>query len=172
MKKVIAFSLLLVIVLSLAPASVTPAQACGGGNCGCTLTVGYWKTHSKYGPASYDSGWISQDYQQDMADWNYRSSGYTFYQVLSTPPKGGNAWYILAAQHIAAKLTWSSGRVPFLPDGVYDAWVTAENLLATYTPAQIGALKGNAPLRQQFLSLAAILANFNEGNVPLYPHCP
>ena len=24
---------------------------------GCTLTQGYWKTHSKYGPAPYDSTW-------------------------------------------------------------------------------------------------------------------
>lgn len=169
MKKVIALSLLLGIVLNLVPVSATPALACGEERCGCTLTQGYWKTHSSYGPAPEDLGWLAGS--ENMADWNYRGSGYTFYQVLNTPPKGGNAWFILAAQHIAAQLTWDSGRVSFLPGGVYDAWFAAEQLLAAHPPTEIGKLKGNDPLRQQFLSLASTLAYLNEGNVPGYPHC-
>ena len=171
MKKWIALSMLVVIVLSLVPVSATPALACGEEECGCTLTQRYWKTHSKYGPAPYDAGWISSAYGEDMADWDYRGSGYTFYQVLNSPPKGGNAWFILAAQHIATQLTWDSGRVSFLPGGVYDAWFEAETLLATYSPDAIGALKGNDPVRKRFLELAGILDNFNNGNVPGYPHC-
>lgn len=172
MKKLMALSLLVVIVLSLVPVSATPALACGGGNCGCTLTQGYWKTHSKYGPAPYDAGWISPyPPMEDMADWNYRNSGSTFYQVLNSPPQGGNAWYILAAQHIAAQLTNDSGRFEFLPSGVNQAWQEAEALLGAHSPSHIGSLKGNDPLRKKFLELAGILDNFNNGNVPDYPHC-
>ena len=170
MKKLVVFSLLLVMVLSLVPASATPALACGD-NCGCTLTVGYWKTHSKYGPAPYDAGWVSPTYGEDMADWNYRYSGYTFYQVLKSPPKGGNAWYILAAQHIAYELTKTSGRFFPPPSDVQYAWEEAEALLAAHSPADIGKLKGNNPLRKQFLSLASTLDHFTNGNVPGYPHC-
>ena len=44
-----------------------------------------------------------------------------------------------------------------------DAILAAEDLFDTYTPAEIGALKGNNPLRAQFIELAGILGAFNEG---------
>lgn len=37
-----------------ASATVKVTVPCQGG---CTLTQGYWKTHSRYGPAPYDTTW-------------------------------------------------------------------------------------------------------------------
>ena len=42
---------------------------------------------------------------------------------------------------------------------------TAAGLFSTYTPAQIAALKGNDPLRQQFISLGGLLGSYNEGAI-------
>jgi hypothetical protein len=66
---------------------------------GCTLTQGYWKTHSKYGPAPYDARWALVG--EDTA---FFSSGKTWYEAINTSSAGGNAYYILARQYIAAKL--------------------------------------------------------------------
>jgi hypothetical protein len=51
------------------------------------------------------------------------------------------------------------------PPEVASAMTDAELLFNTYTPAQIGALKGNDPIRAQFISNAGILSNFNAGGI-------
>ncbi len=52
-----------------------------------------------------------------------------------------------------------------VPTEVQDALDAAEDLFNTYTPAQIAALKGKSgnALRSQFLELATILDNYNNG---------
>jgi hypothetical protein len=70
----------------------------------CPLTQGYWKTHSKYGPAPYDDTWNGRE------DNPFFSSGKTWYQTLWTPPHG-NAYWILAHQYIAATLNLDNGAV-------------------------------------------------------------
>jgi len=145
---------------------------------GCTRTQGYWKTHSEYGPAPYDDTWAELS---NGADTPFFLSGQSYYQVLWTPPKKGNAYYILAHQWIAAYLNVLSGAS--IPDEVLTAWLTAQTLFETYTPAEIEALKnlsaaslttarlrnqesrGEDPLRQQFIYLADILTDYNEGYV-------
>lgn len=122
---------------------------------GCTLTQGYWKTHSDFGPAPYDETW------NGMEDDAFYLSGQTYYQVLWTSPKGGNAYYQLAHQFIAAQLNVANGAS--VPANVTTALNSANTLFGAYTPAQIGALKGSNALRQQFLSLASTLASYNEG---------
>jgi hypothetical protein len=126
---------------------------CAGG---CTLTFGYWKTHSSYGPAPYDDTWALL---ANGADTTFFLSGQTYYQVLWTAPQG-NAYYILAHQYIAAKLNILNGADPSAAQTAFDA---ATVLFQTYTPAQIAALKGKSPLRAQFISLAETLDAYNNG---------
>jgi hypothetical protein len=125
---------------------------------GCTLTPGYWKTHSEYGPAPYDDTWALLS---NGADTLFFQSGKTYYQVLWTSPKGGNAYYILAHAYIAAKLNQLNGAS--IPPAVLTAFNQATWLFDTYTPAQIAALKGNSALRKTFINLAGILDDYNNG---------
>lgn len=124
---------------------------------GCTLTPGYWKTHSDKGPAPFDDTW---DLLPNGSDTIFFLSGQTYYEVLWTNPQGGNAYYILAHAYIAAELNQLNG-ADF--SAVQDAFDEATGLFEAYTPEQIGALKGKNPLRQQFLKLATILDDYNNG---------
>jgi peptidoglycan hydrolase-like protein with peptidoglycan-binding domain len=123
---------------------------------GCTLTPGYWKTHSEHGPAPYDDTWAQLP---NGANTPFFLSGKTYFQVLWTPP-AGNAYYNLSFHYIAAKLNFLNGADPSAAQAAFNS---ATTLFNTYTPAQIKALKGNNQLRQQFISLAGILGNYNEG---------
>lgn len=131
--------------------------ACDGG---CTLTQGYWKTHSEFGPAPYDNTWAQLPLG---ASTTFFLSGKTWFNVFWTPPAGGNAYYQLAHQYMAARLNILNGASA--PASVTNAIASATSLFNTYTPTQIGALKGNNSLRQQFLSLAGTLASYNEGAI-------
>jgi len=131
---------------------------------GCTLTQGYWKTHSHHGPAPEDDAWfnlgdVDGDGTSEGADENFFKSGKTYYQILWTAP-AGNAYYILAHQYIAAELNFLNGADPTAAQAAFDA---ATTLFNTYTPAQIGALKGNNATRKLFLSLATTLDKYNNG---------
>ena len=119
---------------------------------GCTLTQGYWKTHSTYGPAKKaDPTW-------DLIggpDTTFFLSGQTWYQVFWTPPKG-NAYYILAHQYEAAKLNILSGASS---TPAVDAAITwAENFFNTYTPTSWP--KG---LKNTIVQNAGVLGSYNEG---------
>ncbi len=143
---------------------------------GCTRTFGYWKTHSEYGPAPYDDTWAELP---DGADTMFFLSGQTYYEVLWTPPKKGNAYYILAHQWIAAQLNVLSGAA--IPQDVLDAWLEARDLFEMYTPYDIGALKSlrvastprsrvmraanSIDPRDRFIELAEILDAYNNGYV-------
>lgn len=122
---------------------------------GCTRTIGYWSTHSSYGPASYDPTWglIGEN-------TGFFLSGKTYYQVMWTPP-AGNSYYILAPQYVAAQLNQLAGAA--IPPAVLTAFNTATSLLSTYTPAQVKSMNPNNPVRQQFNSIAAILDDYNNG---------
>jgi hypothetical protein len=125
---------------------------------GCTLTPGYWKTHSIYGPAPYDDTWT-----QIGEDTPFFLSGQSYYDVLWTQPKGGNAYYILAHAYIAAELNYYNG-ASF--DDAQSAFDAATALFEAYTPDEIGALK-NKPadreLREDFIEAAAVLDYYNNG---------
>lgn len=135
--------------------TVTVNVACGAG---CTLTPGYWKTHSEYGPAPYDETWAQLP---AGADTPFFLSGQTYYQVLWTAPQGGHAYYILGHAYIAATLNFLDGASA--PPEVLDAWNGATTLFETWTPAEVGALKGNRPPRPEFLSYAGVLDMYNNG---------
>lgn len=128
---------------------------------GCTLTQGYWKTHSAYGPAAHpDTTWLEL---AEGPDTPFFLSGQSWYQVLWTPPAGGNAYYILAHQYIAARLNMLNGASS--TPAVDAALAGAEILFGAYTPSEAAALKGKyaKEIRNSFLGYAGILGSYNEG---------
>jgi hypothetical protein len=141
---------------------------------GCTLTQGYWKTHSIRGPAPFDDAWnlIEQPpYAPGDADGikeaeaeTFFFSNQTWYQVFWTPPSGGNAYYQLAHQYQAAVLNVLNGADPSVVSTTLNAALVLLNNPAN-TPTSIGALKGNAALRKQFVDLAGILGSYNTGTI-------
>jgi hypothetical protein len=126
---------------------------------GCTLTPGYWKTHSENGPAPYDDTWAQLPQGAGTA---FYLSGQTYYQVLWTSPQG-NAYYILAHAYIAAQLNILNGAS--MPADVWTAYQAATLHLNTYSPAQIEVLKGKSgnDLRADFIALAGTLDAYNNG---------
>jgi hypothetical protein len=120
--------------------------------CGCTLTVGYWKTHSSFGPAPYDDTWA-------MVGENtpFYLSGKSYYQVLWTPPSGGNAYIILAHQFIAAELNILNGAST--TPAVNQALSWAETFFATHQPSS----RLSKTERALVLSYAALLDSYNNG---------
>jgi hypothetical protein len=121
---------------------------------GCTLTPGYWKTHSHHGPAPYDDTWALL--LPDGEDTPFFISGKTWYQVLWTAPKKGDAYYILAHAYIAAVLNGLNGADT---SSVRSLLAHAEGLLMTSTPS--GKLPGK--VREDFIATAEVLDNYNNG---------
>ena len=124
---------------------------------GCTRSSGYWKTHSIYGPAPYDSTWALLG-----EDSTFFLSNKTYYQVSWTPPQKGNAYYILSSAYIGTALNLLAGADPAEVQSAFDE---ATGLFEAYTPQYIEGLKGNNPLRQQFLSPKSTLEQFNNGMI-------
>lgn len=123
---------------------------------GCTLTPGYWKTHSLRGPAPYDDTWALLDPRQE--DTPFFLSGQSYYDVLWSPPKG-NAYYILAHAYIAAELNLLNGAS--MPPDVNEAFAAAAELFAQATPDEVGDYKGKK--RAVVLGWAFILDEYNNG---------
>lgn len=121
---------------------------------GCTLTPGYWKTHSIYGPAPYDDTWA-----QIGEDTIFFLSGQTYYEVLWTPPSGGNAYYILAHAYIAAELNQLNSAAS-TPE-VDAALIWAENFFNTYTPTS----KLSKSVRADAIYYAYVLDQYNNGDI-------
>jgi hypothetical protein len=121
-------------------------------NHGCTLTQGYWKTHSKYGPAPYDSTWAVIG-----EDTLFFNSGKTWITLFKTPPKGGNAYIQLAHQYMAARLNVEAGAS--VPSSVATALASATALFNS-----VGS-SFNASQTRQARTLAGILGSYNEGAV-------
>lgn len=130
---------------------------------GCTLTPGYWKTHSKYGPAPYDDTWAMVD--PDGEDNAFFDTGQSWYEALWTAPKGGNAYYILAHAYIAGVLNELNGAS--VPAEVESAMDDAEVLLDEYdgNPESMDGLKGKdaREIRQAFIDTAKLLDDYNNG---------
>jgi hypothetical protein len=130
-----------------------PLTVTGGG---CTLTWGYWKTHSYHGPAAHpDDTWNL--IQPNGVDSPFFSSGQTYYQVLQTEPKGGNAYYILAHQYIAAELNMLNDASSTAEVDAAMAW--AEDFFNTYGPSDTFS----KALRASIVNNAGTLGSYNEG---------
>lgn len=120
----------------------------------CTYSQGYWG--NKPGvvwPAPYDRN----------AD--FFLSGQTWQQVMDTPT-GGNGYYILAYQYIAAVLNQANGAA--VPSGVQDTLNLAKAWFETSSPASCP--KGNTCGIQK--TWGGTLEDYNTGNYPGGPeHC-
>jgi len=143
------------VVLGTSTVTVVVDVPCGSG---CTLTQGYWKTHSKYGPAPSDPAW--NNVTPSGPDTAFFSSGQTWLQVFKTAP-AGNAYYILAVQFMAAKLNILNGASSTPAVNAALAWATT--FFSTYTPAQAGALAKNSSTRAAAISNASTLESYNSG---------
>ena len=121
---------------------------------GCSLTQGYWKSHSKYGPAPYDATWALIG-----EDTPFFSSGKTWYQAIKTSSAGGNAYYILARQYIAAKLNLAGGASS--TPAVTSALAWADGFFAVYSP--VSTL--SKAVRAHAIATAGAIADYNEGDI-------
>jgi hypothetical protein len=124
---------------------------------GCSLTPGYWKTHSSYGPAPYDSTWELLAGGAG-AETPFFLSGSTYYRVLWTPV-AGNAYYTLARAYIAAQLNQLNG-ADFT--AASSAFAQATAILQAYGPSDPVFTKKSLT-RTQALNAATTLDNFNNG---------
>lgn len=103
---------------------------------GCTYTQGYYKNKGK---GLLPSG-------------NFFSSGKTYLQVLKTAPRGGNAYYILAHQYIAATLNIKYGA---------SSTTDVNTAIATATAYFNGT--NSSLTRDQLIALAGTLDSYNNG---------
>jgi hypothetical protein len=128
--------------------TVNVTVPCGG----CTLSQGYWKTHSKYGPAPYDDAW-----EMVGEDTSFFLSGHTWYQMLWTPPVQGNAYAILTHAYIAAKLNTLNGAAstPMVNSAL--AW--SENFFSDTGPSS----NVSKSLRANALGYASLLDQYTNG---------
>lgn len=139
--------------LDSSDADITVHVPCAGG---CTLTQGYWKTHSREGPAPYDVAWKNLGALEE--DTPFFSSGLTWYTVFWMPPSGGNAWIQLAHQYMAAKLNILDGAAT--TPAVTAAIAYAESFFATYTTPSTTLSKTVKAAAQ---SRASTLDQYNNG---------
>lgn len=122
---------------------------------GCTLTQGYWKTHSFYGPAPFDDAWDLL--LPNGQDTTFYLSGQTWYEVFWTAPKKGNAYYILAHQYEAAILNQLNGAGS--TSAVDAALAFADSFFSSHTPSD----NLSKSLRQQVIAAAGVLGSYNQG---------
>jgi hypothetical protein len=110
---------------------------------GCTFTQGYYQNK---GASLLPTG-------------NFYASGQTYLQVLETSPKGGNPYYILAHQHIAASLNAKSASVP---GNVTTAMTQAGTYFATsgITP---DTPTSSTYTKEKLTGWADVLGQYNEG---------
>lgn len=133
--------------------AVSPSALANGG---CTLSPGYWKTHSAFGPAPYDEAWAS------LQTSPFSGSGQTYYEVLWTQPDG-NPYYILAHAYIAAHLNVSNGANPTAVMGDFKSASYFFNPMSGDPPSP--SVQLTEQQREMYLGWAQNLDLFNNGYV-------
>jgi len=152
---------------------------------GCTLTLGYWKTHNEafWGGAPEDPNWyligdVDGDGTSEGPNEDFFDTGDTWFEVFWTNV-AGRPYYQLAHQWMAAYLNKLSiedigGSIP---SEVQDALDDGAALLDEYDgsePNKSPDIKGKdaKTIRAMFVDLAGILGEFNEGDAEGGPgHC-
>jgi hypothetical protein len=136
---------------------------------GCTLTMGYWKTHndSFWGGAPADPNWslLGPLGEETL----FFDTGDTWFEVFWTNP-AGRPYYQLAHQWMAAYLNKLSIEAigGSIPAAVQDALDDGADLLDEYDGSEADKtpdIKGKdaKAIRAEFVELAGILGDFNEG---------
>lgn len=167
-KSVLPFLGLILLLVTVFTAS---AYACLPPEGNCTYTQGFWMAHSIYGPASDAcDGWYTNFGPNPPGavgpDAPLFDSGLTWLEVLSSPARKGNAWFILAHHWMAAYLNYYNGAGTGGTDVVL--WLAeAAALLDTYDQYDGGTPlipKGTAD-RDYALQLAEWLAEYCAGYI-------
>jgi len=133
---------------------------------GCTLTQGYWKTHSTFGPAPNDPRWVTTATPLGP-NTLFFNSGKTWYEIYQMPPSGGNAYLQLAHQYMAAKLNILNGASS---TSAVDAAITAAEAYFAGKGAGVTS-ESSKTVSATIKGYAATLASFNEGDIGP-GHCP
>jgi hypothetical protein len=140
---------------------------------GCALTFGYWKNHD------WDSNHFDDTWDEIGEETEFFDTGINWNDILDIPPSGGNAYYILAHQYIAAILNSKKADHPADTTLIEGALGQAEALLdaydtydgGPYIPAD-GVLVSGDDDRALAISIADTLDQFNNGVLPGGPtHC-
>jgi hypothetical protein len=134
-------------------ATITADVACIPG---CTLTQGYWKTHNATfkGGAPVDDNWTSVG---ASAEGTIFSSSINWFNVFWTAPQGGNVWYQLAHQYMAAVLNINNGAGA--PSSVSTALPLAQTWLVNNSPTA----KLKAKDAANAAGWASLFGSYNEG---------
>lgn len=120
---------------------------------GCTLTFGYWKNH----PGDWDQ-LSDPNTASFVTGTTFYNSGKTYLEILKLAPKGGNAYIILAHQFIAAELSVGAGAST---TSAVDAALTGA--AAYFAGASAGIPKPHGALRDQLITWATVLDDYNNG---------
>jgi hypothetical protein len=123
-------------------------------NPGCTLTVGYWKTHAWPNGVRYT--W------DGAPPLNFFDSGITWKNILSREPRG-DAYFILAHQFVAARLNQLVGH-SYVPPAVVETFKSAHDYFSLRPEAR--ALVS----RDKVIAWANLLDQYNNGKLGV-PHC-
>jgi hypothetical protein len=129
---------------------------------GCTLTQGYWKTHST---CKTNGNGPKRDHTWDLIEGGqaeetiFFESGKNYCEVFATNPGKGGKYYILAHQYIAAELNLYNDADPSDIASVFDE---ATKFLHDYTPEMV---KDDKDLQQKCVKLGGVLDDFNNGRI-------
>jgi hypothetical protein len=150
-----------------ADVTVTAIVSCEGG--GCSLTIGYWKTHSSYGPAAHpDPTW--EELPGGLGpDTPFLNSGLTWYQMFQQNAAGGNGYVKLAHQWMGATLNVMAGA----DAGVLGTVLADAQALMTANPGcRTNWRTCPAGVKTQMNAWASFLDDYNNGELPGGPeHC-
>lgn len=139
-----------------------PQYDCDGG---CTRTQGYWKTHNTY--TKKRSAWSYLE-GCPLTEDTILYGSLSYYDVLMTPPKGGEACLIAGKQYAAARLNIDCNGACIPPVFVEEALQCVSDILSgPYCP---GLAPGLATLtdaqkakRAELLMCARTLDAYNNG---------
>ncbi|MDD1667776.1 MAG: hypothetical protein LUO96_04840, partial [Methanomicrobiales archaeon] len=174
-------------VCAWGPATCTPLSdiPCTGGTCdngvceeepeGCTLTPGYWKTHTKYdvnektGKSKQDPTW--NQILPEGEDTIFFLSGQSWYNVFLTEPstENGGAYYTLAHQYMAAVLNTLQAEPASTTPEVDAAMAWAKAFFEANAPTEWQGLVDQSDITDN----SEILDEYNNGLADGGPpHCP
>lgn len=111
----------------------------------CTLTQGYWKTHTE----DWDEAGERVVQTTDL----FFNSGKTYIEIMNMPPAGGNSYLQLAHQYIAAVLNLNGASDPVINSAIS----TAAGYFAGHTAGSYFIKNAG------WTSLAGTLDGFNNG---------
>jgi hypothetical protein len=140
---------------------------------GCTLTLGYWKTHNEefWGGAPEDPNWyLIGDFDGDLLDEgpneDFFDTGQTWFEVFWTNV-AGRPYYQLAHQWMAAYLNTLNIQAigGSIPADVQAALDHGADLLDQYDVQKDVKGKDAKAVKADMVATAGILGAFNEGDI-------